>query len=221
MSDSIYHYLDLTYLGEEKEKALICFENAKKLHPAAVCISPPFVSMAKKALNCPIVSVVNFPSGERPIEQVLEAIHTLLDNDIDEIDIVFPYQTYLNGKEEEAFTRLASYLEAIPSHIIKKVIIETGQLKETHTIKRLCERLTTYNIDFIKTSTGKTPVGATLESVKVILSVIQNTSIGLKVSGGIRTMEQANAFFTLAQSYYQDQPIKATQFRIGASQIHV
>lgn len=215
----IFQYVDLTYLGEDKEDALACLDKAKTLKPAAVCISRPFVPLAKETLHCPIASVVNFPSGEESEEKVLADIQHLIEQGIDEIDMVFPYQTYLHGEEDMAFKQFEIYLNAIPQHILKKVIIETGKLKDPTLIKSLCERLTQYPIDFIKTSTGKTPIGATEDSATIILSCIKESNIGLKVSGGIRTLEEAKMFLSLSQDYFKKIDLPATRFRIGASQL--
>lgn len=218
-AESLFEFVDLTYLGEDEDKAKAFLKRAKTLPLAAVCITPKFVPLARKKGQLNIASVLNFPGGDHPKDTVLKEIQSLIMMEVDEIDIVFPYHDFLKGIKEEALQRFKSYIDTIPTHIIKKVIIETGELKKEQIITTLCQRLIDLPIDFIKTSTGKTPMGATLKSAETILKVIKGTDKGLKVSGGIRTITDAKAYLHLAKRYFEDRPLTAKCFRIGASQL--
>jgi deoxyribose-phosphate aldolase len=218
-ANPIYQYVDLTYLGESEEEAHRFIKQASDLSLAAICISPQFVALAKQLQPHPIASVVNFPAGDSPPNTVAKEINQLLLSGVEEIDIVFPYRDYLLGNHNKAIQTFCACLEVIPKHIVKKVIIETGEIKDQTVIKNLCLSLIKLPINFIKTSTGKTPEGATLESAKTILDCIQGTTIGLKVSGGIRTIKRANKYLSLVQNYFKKSHPTSEQFRIGTSHL--
>ncbi|HVY53875.1 MAG TPA: deoxyribose-phosphate aldolase, partial [Gammaproteobacteria bacterium] len=101
------------------------------------------------------------------------------------------------------------------------VILETGAFPGAALIQTAASQVIDAGADFVKTSTGKFNPGATLEAAQAILSAIKCSSkpVGLKVAGGVRTLEQAEAYFKLAQQVLgQNWPTPQT-FRIGSSRI--
>ncbi|MCX7122777.1 MAG: deoxyribose-phosphate aldolase, partial [Gammaproteobacteria bacterium] len=106
-----------------------------------------------------------------------------------------------------------------------KVIIETGELKNSDLIERLSLALLEAGADFIKTSTGKAPLGATVEAATAILKALsayqrqRGLLKGLKVSGGVKTLEQAQIFMDLAADFFGLSYLQPYTFRIGASSL--
>lgn len=197
-------------------------------HVAAVCVYPQFVAVVKKELDASIkiAAVANFPSGNEPLEKVLTTIRQSISDGANEIDVVFPYQNYLqNQNGTDAFDFIHQCKLACGKDVLLKVILETGALNQSEIIADVSEKLCLAGADFLKTSTGKTPIGATLEAAEVMLRVIKKISaslhrtIGFKVSGGIRTVEQALQYIELANSIFNPEWVQPNHFRIGASRL--
>jgi deoxyribose-phosphate aldolase len=104
------------------------------------------------------------------------------------------------------------------SHVLK-VILETGELVEASAIHGAAHLAVERGADFIKTSTGKTAQSATLEATAIMLGVIQGAGrpVGLKPSGGIRTLDDAARYITQADDLMGDGWASPTTFRFGAS----
>ena len=102
-----------------------------------------------------------------------------------------------------------------------KIIIESGELKTIDKIKEASSLCISANVDFIKTSTGKTEISATPEAANAILETISlsNKKIGFKASGGIKTLTDAKKYLSLAQSIMGSEWANSSNFRIGASSI--
>jgi deoxyribose-phosphate aldolase len=136
----------------------------------------------------------------------------------DEIDVVLPYRAWLAGDTDWAGEVLDGVRDAAGEHTMK-VILETGELPDTTAVENASRFAIEHGADFIKTSTGKSPVSATLEAARAMLGVIKETDrqVGLKPSGGIRTFDDAAAYLALAAEVMgPDWPQVAT-FRFGAS----
>ena len=218
--------LDLTSLNiddtDETIRAL-CTKSATAVgQVAAVCIYPRFIPLAKTLLppKVKIATVVNFPSGLADIGLLEKEILNAVKLGADEIDVVFPYRTFLSGDIEFC----TKYLTAARQHCGKKVlkaIIETGELKTVAPIKKASELCISANIDFIKTSTGKTSVSATPEAANIILETIKQSGkpVGFKASGGIKTFEDAKKYLILALSIMGPNWPQTNRFRIGASSL--
>jgi deoxyribose-phosphate aldolase len=102
-----------------------------------------------------------------------------------------------------------------------KLILETGVLESPDRIAAAARTAVMSGVDFLKTSTGKVPVGATLEAAAVLLTVIAEADgrVGLKVSGGVRTPDDAARYIALAGSMVGESWITPGHFRIGASSL--
>ena len=203
-----------------------CHDLAHAVYPAAVCVYPEHIRIVKKALasfslpSVNIATVVNFPSGNEPVEDTILAVQSAISLGANEIDVVFPWEAYL-GKNESA----AAYMVKECKHVSKdkvllKVILETGELKSSDLIYGASRLAIESGADFIKTSTGKVKVNATLQAASSMLKAIKDSgslTCGFKASGGIRTVEEANRYLMLTDSLMGSQWISAKTFRFGAS----
>lgn len=218
--------IDLTTLsGQETEADILklCAQaQTENGNVAAVCLYPKFISTAKSILQetgIKVATVVNFPSGEAPLEESIAAINSAINNGADEIDLVMPYKQLQAGN----ISYVADYLNACRTactHHSLKIIIESGELNEEE-IKQACELVIVAKADFIKTSTGKSAHGASPEAAKLILQAIKHaeTSIGIKLSGGVRTVEMVEIYLKLAETYLGKEWVAINTFRIGASKL--
>ena len=225
--------LDLTDLGEDTDAdaaGALC-KRARDAGVAAVCVWPAYVSVCADALagtDIRVATVVNFPSGEEPEDDVLAATRLALDDGADEIDVVLPYRSWLRGDDESA-TRVVSGVRDLVNERadhsagpgIVKVIIESGELPDQAAIDRATHFAISLGADFVKTSTGKTPVSATPEAAEIILEAIELSGlpVGFKASGGIRTVGDARAYLELAERVMGEGWISPDTFRFGASAV--
>ncbi|HSW70261.1 MAG TPA: deoxyribose-phosphate aldolase [Gammaproteobacteria bacterium] len=222
--------IDLTSLNDTDNTETIAALCEQAVTPngqaAAVCVYPQFISEAKKILagsSVRIATVVNFPQGNDVLENVLAAIRQAISDGADEIDVVFPYQDYLHGEKQKACDFIRACKAACGEKILLKVIIETGALADSLVIAEVSYDVCHAGADFLKTSTGKISVGATPEAARTLLTVIKKIprTIGFKVSGGVRTVEQARQYIQLAEEIMGPGWVTPAHFRIGASQLFV
>jgi deoxyribose-phosphate aldolase len=194
---------------------------------ATVCVYPDFVNFAFRQLQntgIKIATVVNFPSGAENLDNVLADTKKSIFDGADEIDVVWPYQAYLKGDHESGINLVRAVKKACGDKIVK-VILETGELKDPQIIAAASNDALAAGADFLKTSTGKVAVGATLEAAEIMLKAIKNyqpktkQTLGLKVSGGIRTEQDAAQYIQLAQSIMGESWVTPQTFRIGASSL--
>ena len=217
--------LDLTSLNdddtEEKVIALCAKSHGEFGKTAAVCIWPRFVKTAKKALegtDVRVATVVNFPHGGTDIEATVAETKQAIEDGADEIDVVLPYKAFMNGDVETAKALLSATREACKDNTLK-VIIESGVLAHAFLIEEATKLAIEIGADFVKTSTGKTPVSATLEAANAMLEVIRDCGkpVGFKASGGVRTTQQAADYLTLADKIMGPKWATPKTFRFGAS----
>jgi len=191
-------------------------------HVAAVCVWPRFVRSANEALaGTPVrvATVVNFPSGDESVDDVVTMTRRAIDDGADEIDVVIPYRAVLTGDETRVVGMLTAVRRVASHPILLKVILETGELPDDATIAR-CSRLAiAAGADFIKTSTGKTKISATVEAVATMLSVIAETprTVGIKPSGGIKSLDDAARYLAVADRIMGTDWVRPSTFRFGAS----
>ncbi|HLD16730.1 MAG TPA: deoxyribose-phosphate aldolase [Coxiellaceae bacterium] len=221
-------YLDFTRLNEPDSLEAVhdwCLQaKTPKGFVAAVCVYPDYVYTAKLALQhtpIKIATVVNFPEGNQSIHAVSAVIQESIEKGADEIDVVMPPMAALARDFQTLTVFLSQCREACGSLITLKVILETGVLKTAELIRACCECAIETGADFIKTSTGKTQTGATLEAARTILETIrdQKTRTGFKVSGGVSDVSQAIEYFHLAQALMGSAWPTPDTFRIGSSQL--
>jgi deoxyribose-phosphate aldolase len=218
--------IDLTNLNDdctEEDVVELCSRAQGEFgNTAAVCVWPRFVNLCASILrgtSIKVATVVNFPHGGTDVANVVATTIAALDAGADEIDLVLPYQSMITGDEAQVLSMLQAVREVVhaPAHL--KVILETGELSDQGTIRRASELAIKAGADFIKTSTGKTKVSATLEAVRTMLHVIRDSGrpVGLKPSGGIRTVADAQQYLDLADAIMGPTWATPATFRFGAS----
>ncbi|AML60171.1 Deoxyribose-phosphate aldolase [Serratia rubidaea] len=226
--------MDLTTLNDddtdEKVIALCRQANSPAGHTAAICIYPRFIPIARKTLreqgtpDIRIATVTNFPHGNDDIAIALAETRAAIAYGADEVDVVFPYRALMAGNEQVGFDLVKQCKQACAeANVLLKVIIETGELKDAALIRKASEISINAGADFIKTSTGKVPVNATLESAELMMSVIRDMGVGAQVgfkpAGGVRTAEEAQHYLQLAARIMGADWADARHFRFGASSL--
>lgn len=165
-------------------------EEAKRYGVYSVCINPSFITIAKdllKGRGVKISTVIAFPFGMTlPQVKVYEAIEATLKG-ADELDIVMNIGMARSGDWDYVRRELSDIINATKG-ITHKIIIETSFLSEAEKI-RAAETVIKAGAEFIKTSTGFSSGGATVEDVRLLRSVAGNRC-GIKAAGGIKTIQQ-------------------------------
>ena len=219
--------LDLTSLNltdTEEDIDILC-RHAQTAYgeTAAVCVWPKFTKQAVTLLkdtDIKVAAVANFPDGGTDTDQALAACKQIIDAGGDEIDLVFPYRALLRGDADAAKQVITSCKNLCDDTLTLKVILETGELKSTDHIKSASEIALAAGADFIKTSTGKTEISATLEAAETMLHTIKAYGKGaFKASGGIKDVSTATSYLHLAQKIMGEEWINPQHFRFGASGI--
>ncbi|TWF52925.1 deoxyribose-phosphate aldolase [Neorhizobium alkalisoli] len=220
--------LDLTNLRDDCDNAAIenlCLRAQTSYgNTAAICIWPRFVAHARAILGeghaVRIATVVNFPSGDLPVATVVEETAKAVADGADEIDLVIPYRKLIAG-DEAAVTEMVEAVRAACPNACLKVILETGELKDAALVRRGSELAIAAGADFIKTSTGKVGVNATLEAADLMLQAIRDSKkrVGFKPAGGIGTVADADLYLRLAETIMGPNWIMPSTFRFGASSL--
>lgn len=197
-------------------------------HVAAVCVYPVFVKQAKTILKDSDIKVASvagaFPAGQSPIEVKISEVRYALEQGADEIDMVISRGSFLEGNFNKVQDEVAQIKQACGEKTLK-VILETGELKTAENIYKASMLAIEGGADFIKTSTGKISVGATLEAAESMLKSIRDYRektqkwVGFKAAGGISTPEEALQYYKLAQNVLGEKEINNQKFRIGASRL--
>lgn len=224
-ADQIISVIDLTLLNLKPEpESIVHLQHQLKKYPvAAVCVFPALLEELQVPSNIKKATVVNFPEGMQSSAQVCQEIHHILaQHAVDEIDYVFP-QPYSPETQPQALLHCQQAFQLCKSHNITfKVILETGSIPSANEVYTLSRRVIEQGCDFLKTSTGKTSIGATPLAAYAMLRAIHDAaspqSCGLKVSGGINRPEQAWLYMQLVE-HCLNRPAHKDRFRIGASSL--
>jgi deoxyribose-phosphate aldolase len=195
-------------------------------HVGAVCIYPSLVPVAAEQLRATGVHVASvagsFPSGLSPLDERLAEIRAAVAAGADEIDIVLNRSAFLSGRYRQAFHEIAASKEACgPAHL--KVILEVGELGSYDAVRRASMLAMAAGGDFIKTSTGKIGVGATLPHALCMMEAARDffdqtgRPVGIKVAGGVRQSKQAIQYLVLLYETLGFEWMTPDRFRIGAS----
>ena len=193
---------------------------------AAICVYPNFVATVKEALTAGGVSVAavsgGFPSSQTFSEIKIAETALAISDGADEIDIVLNLGSFLEKDYVEVCEEIQEIKEVCKDKVLK-VIIETGTLKTAQNIQDASILAMYSGANFVKTSTGKNDGGATPEAVYVICETIReyyakhNKKVGIKISGGVRTSEDAVKYYTIVKEVLGEEWLSPTLFRIGAS----
>lgn len=220
--------LDLTDLSDNADEAglaALCARAVGAQGPvAAICIWPRFVAQARTMLGrapVKIATVVNFPQGEATGAEVLAETQGAVAAGADEVDLVLPWRAFLAGDAAGAAAMVRAVREPCEGRTLK-VILETGEYPDLDRVRAASELAIAAGADFIKTSTGKTTHSASLPAARTMLEVIaaSGRAVGLKPSGGIRTLADAAGFLELADAIMGPQWATPETFRFGASGLH-
>jgi deoxyribose-phosphate aldolase len=213
--------LDLTGLDADESEARVAelCAQARRGPMAAVCIAPRFVGHAAAALaGSPVrvATVANFPAGlDDPRSARAEAERALADG-ADEVDVVLPWRAWLGDDRGGAIAVVEAARRATPGTL--KVILESGQLGDR--VRAAADDALVAGADFVKTSTGKVPPGASPEAARAMMEAVRDHgSGGFKASGGVRTREDAEAYLAIADELLGPDWATPDTFRIGASSL--
>ena len=184
------HTILTTTAGWDQVKA-VCDEGLT-YHTASVCIPPRFVKKAGDYLGnrLKICTVIGFPNGYNMPEVKIFETEDAIRNGADEIDMVMDLALAKSGDWEGVLQEIKAVKASCQGRILK-VIVEACQLTEAEKIAA-CRVVSMSGADFIKTSTGFSTGGATVEDVKLFKEHI-SPDVRIKAAGGIRTFEQAQA----------------------------
>lgn len=194
----------------------------------AVCVYHTFVETAVKALEgsgIPVAAVSTaFPAGLAPLGTRLAEIRASVEAGAEEIDVVIQRQHALLGEWEALYDEIRAMREACgPAHL--KVILGTGELGTLRTVARASHVAMMAGADFIKTSTGKESVNATLPvgltMVRALRDYRERTGyrVGFKPAGGIRTAKDALLWLSMMKEEAGDDWTRPALFRFGASSL--
>lgn len=206
--EDVLQKVDHTLLAQTatwQEIKQIC-EDAMTYQTASVCIPPSFVKQAKEYVGdrMAVCTVIGFPNGYNTTEVKKAETEDAIQKGADEIDMVIN----LGWVKEQRFDLIEEEIRVLKEACgekILKVIIETCLLSEEEKIK-MCEVVTKAGADFIKTSTGFSAGGATLEDIELFAKHV-GSGVKIKAAGGIASFEDGEAF------------IKAGASRLGTSRL--
>ena len=220
--------LDLTDLSDQASETGVVQLCARAVAPpgpvAAICIWPQFVKVARQTLKASpvrIATVVNFPAGGTDCGLIGGDIKEAIADGADEIDLVLPWRAFLAGDVATATDMVAEARAACHDRILK-VILETGEYPDQAAIRAASDLAIGSGADFIKTSTGKTRTSATPDAARTMLEAIAAAGrpVGLKPSGGLRTLADARTYLALAEATMGTGWTTPATFRFGASGLH-
>ncbi len=195
---------------------------------AAVCVYHAYVETAVEALEgsgIPVAAVsTGFPAGLNPFPQRVAEIRASVAAGAREIDIVITRAHALTGDWEALYDEVRAFRDAAgDAHL--KTILATGELGTLRTVARASLVCMMAGADFIKTSTGKEPVNATLPVGLVMTRMIRRYreragyDVGFKPAGGIRTAKDALVWLMMMKEEMGERWCKPELFRIGASSL--
>ncbi|MCZ4282673.1 deoxyribose-phosphate aldolase [Kiloniella laminariae] len=218
--------LDLTSLSESDTKESIRTLCAKAVtpfaHVAAVCVYPQFLSLCRETLDntgVNFAAVANFPAGNEGLKAAIQQTRKIIELGGNEVDVVVPYQEWIAGNKTSSPDLVKACKDVCGANVSLKVILESGAFANQAELYELSQASISSGADFIKTSTGKTDVSATLEAAQTMLEAIRDSgkACGFKASGGIRTHAQAVEYMELASKIMGEHWISPETFRFGAS----
>ncbi|KYN34207.1 Putative deoxyribose-phosphate aldolase [Trachymyrmex septentrionalis] len=244
-------FLDLTSLNNDDTKSTVeqLCENAanpikklpfqwnKPLHTAAVCVYPSKIKDAinslKKLKKMHVIKVASvaagFPSGLFPLETRLQEVSYAIEYGADEIDVVIDRSLVLNHQWMILFQELFSICTLLPKTkertVNLKVIISSGELFNLKDVYKATMVALFAGADFVKTSTGKDSVNATLQAGIVMCRAIKEferlagRKTGFKPAGGIKTAQDALEWMVLVKEELGNDWLTSNLFRIGASSL--
>ena len=201
--------------------------------PAAICVYGDMVKHAKEALGKNKIHVAAvataFPSGRASLPVKIADTKDAVNAGADEIDMVIDRGSFLSGNYLEVYKQILAVKAACVrkdgtrAHL--KVILETGELETYDNIRRASYLAMLAGPDFIKTSTGKVSINATLPITLLMLQAVKDwydqtkIQIGVKPAGGIRTAKDAIKYLVVVKETAGEEWLTQKYFRFGASSL--
>lgn len=197
-------------------------------HLASICVYPNFARIVADSLEADRVEIAcvsgGFPSSQTFMEVKTIETSLAVHDGATEIDMVLNVGAFLSGDYETCADEIAE-IKAAAAERPLKVILETGALQTAENIKRAAILAIFAGADFIKTSTGKIEPAATPMAALVMCQTIREyyemtgTRIGFKAAGGISSVADALAYYTIVREVLGDAWLKEGLFRIGTSRL--
>jgi deoxyribose-phosphate aldolase len=208
MTTNIAKMIDHTLLkaNTTKEQIVKLCEEAKQYNFASVCVNPTWVATAAELLkdtDVKVCTVIGFPLGANTPETKAFETKDAIEKGATEVDMVINIGALKDGNDELVERDIRAVVDAAKGKALVKVIIEACLLTEEEKV-RACELAVKAGADYVKTSTGFSTGGATVEDVALMRKTV-GPEIGVKASGGVRDLQGAEAM------------IKAGATRIGTS----
>ncbi|MBM7597921.1 deoxyribose-phosphate aldolase [Virgibacillus halotolerans] len=208
MSQELAKYIDHTQLKQDttKEKIKQIIDEAKEYEFASVCINPYWVPYAYENLQdtpVKVCTVIGFPLGATSTAVKVFETKQAIEDGATEVDMVINVGELKSNHDEVVRQDIEAVVNAAKDKALTKVIIETSQLTDDEKV-RACQLAKAAGADFVKTSTGFSGGGATVEDVKLMRQTV-GEKMGVKASGGVRDLLTTKAM------------IEAGATRIGAS----
>jgi deoxyribose-phosphate aldolase len=208
MTKDIAGMIDHTLLKADatKEQIMKLIEEAKEHSFASVCVNPTWVKLAAAELKgtpVKVCTVIGFPLGATTAEVKAFEAKNAIENGATEVDMVINIGALKDKEYDVVETDIRAVVNASKGKALSKVIIETSLLTNEEKVKA-CQLAVSAGADYVKTSTGFSTGGATVEDVALMRETV-GPNIGVKASGGVRSAEDTDAM------------IKAGATRIGAS----
>lgn len=197
MAENLNKYIDHTLLkadATEEQIRQLC-EEAVTYDFMSVCVNPTWVKKAAAFLgnsDVKVCTVIGFPLGANTPELKAFEARNAIQNGATEVDMVINIGALKDQDSELVERDIKGVVEAAKTKALSKVIIETSLLTDEEKV-RACELAKKAGADFVKTSTGFSTGGATLEDVTLMRATV-GPEMGVKASGGVRTAEDAKAF---------------------------
>ncbi len=208
MTQNLARFIDHTLLKADatKEQILTIIKEAKEYNFASVCVNPTWVKLAAAELKdtpVDVCTVIGFPLGSTTSEVKAFETKNAIENGATEVDMVINIGALKDKDFNLVEEDIKAFVNEAKVKALTKVIIETSLLTNEEKVKA-CELAVSAGADFVKTSTGFSTGGATVEDIALMRKTV-GPDIGVKASGGVRSLEDTEAM------------IKAGATRIGAS----
>ena len=234
----LFSSIDLTTLStEDSVKSVVRFtqrvndfdnDYPQYKNVAAICVYSNFAEVVKTHLDVEGVDIAVVAAGF-PSSQTFEAVKVAdvalaVEAGANEVDIVLNLGLFLDEDYEDLCDEIIE-LKHTAKNAKLKVILETGALKTAENIKKASILSMYSGADFIKTSTGKIYSGASLEAAYVMCECIKEyfavsgRKVGFKAAGGVRSAEEAVAYYTIVKEVLGEEWLNQDLFRIGASSL--
>ena len=188
-------YIDHTLLKADatRDEIITLCKEAKEYDFASVCVNPSGIDAAKKELDgtdVKVCVVIGFPLGAMTCEAKVFEAKDAISKGADEVDMVINIGRLKDGEDDYVKHEISAIKEAVGEHVLK-VIIETCLLSDEEKV-RACLDAKEAGADFVKTSTGFSTAGATVEDVALMKKTV-GEGVSVKAAGGVRTKDDMMA----------------------------